>query len=256
MRLSELLKDYNASKRQIVQAISYEPALVARILRLANSTIYSLEREVVKVETAMTSIGNQAISDIVALEIALTTFKNNKEQGAEEQSIWEHSIAVAMIAKEISQTLGMRGLEEAFICGLLHDFGKFLLLSQDESGYSEIMQIVDENEMLRAENENYGYRHTEVGSLVARRWKLHDQVCHSILYHHNPTHAEYPSLVEHIVEVADIFANIKGYGIRGEEPGKIEVSESAIKLRIDNEFLDNVWEKSKGNIEEVLNTFN
>ncbi len=255
MRLSELLKDYNASKRQIVQAISYEPVLVARILRLANSSIYSLEREVVKIETALTSIGNQAISDIVALEIALTTFKSNKKQGEAEKSIWEHSIAVAMIAKEISQTLGMRGLEEAFICGLLHDFGKFLLLAHDESGYSDIMQIADETEMLRAESENYGYRHTEVGSLVAHRWKLHDQVCHSILHHHNPTNAEHPSFVEHIVEVADVLANIKGYGVRSEDPNKFEYSESAIKLRVDDEFLENVWEKSKGNITEVLSTF-
>jgi putative nucleotidyltransferase with HDIG domain len=255
MRLSELLKDYNASKRQIVQAISYEPVLVARILRLANSSIYSLEREVVKIETAITSIGNQAVSDIVALEIGLKTFNSNKKQSEAEKMVWEHSIAVAMISKEISQTLGMRGLEEAFICGLLHDFGKFLLLSHDQAGYSKIMEIEDEFEMLKAENEAYGYRHTEVGSLVARRWKLHDQVCHSILYHHNPTQAEHPSFVEHIIDVADLLANLKGYGIRQEESCKLEVSESAMKLRIDKEFLDKIWGNAQGKIAEVISTF-
>ena len=255
MRLSDLLKDYNASKRQIVQAISYEPVLVARILRLANSSIYSLEREVVKIETAITSIGNHAISEIVALEIALRTFNGDKQQTEAEKSIWEHSLAVAMMAKEISQTLGMRGLEEVFICGLLHDIGKFLLLGHDEAGYLEIMQVDDELEMLKAESESYGYRHTEVGALVARRWKLHDQICHSILHHHNPSQAEHPSFVEHIIDVADLLANVKGFGTRSEESTKIELSESAIKLRVDEEFLEKVWEKSEGNITEVISTF-
>lgn len=255
MRLTELLRDYNTKKQQIVRAIRYEPVLVARILRLANSTIYSLEREVILVDEAINAIGNQAIYDIIIVEFAARTFRNRGSQGETEKRIWEHSLAVAILAREISQTLEMRGLEESFICGLLHDFGKFLLLNHDKEGYSELLDIDNEFEMLKAEVKQYGYNHSEVGSLVARRWNLPDEVCYSILNHHNPSQSENPRIVEHIIDIADTIANIKGYGLRAEETSKLQTSESVMKLGLNEKFLENVWERTKGNIAEIIKTF-
>jgi HD-like signal output (HDOD) protein len=149
----------------------------------------------------------------------------------------------------------MRGLEESFICGLLHDFGKFLLLNHDKEGYSELLGIDNEFEMLQAEVKHYGYNHSEVGSLVARRWNLPDEVCYSILNHHNPSQSEHPKIVEHIIDVADILANVNGYGLRIEEVSKLMSSESVMKLGLNEKFLENVWERTKGNIAEIIRTF-
>lgn len=255
MRLTEILRDYNSSKRQIVEAIRYEPILVARILRLANSPIYSLEREVILVDEAISAIGNQAIYDIVVIEFAARTFRNRGSQSETERKIWEHSLAVAILAREISQILEMRGTEEAFICGLLHDFGKFLLLNHDSEGYSEILDFDNEFEMLQAEVGHYGYNHSEVGSLVARRWNLPDDVCYSILNHHNPSQSEHPKIVEHIIDIADTIANVNGYGLREEENSKIQVSESAMKLGLNEKLIETIWDGAEGKIAEIVKTF-
>ncbi|NNE98808.1 MAG: HDOD domain-containing protein [Pyrinomonadaceae bacterium] len=255
LKLSELLKDINSSTRQIVDAISYEPALVAKILRLANSPIYSFEKEVLSVESALTAIGNQMVSDIVMLEFGSRTVKGGSKQGDAEKQMWEHSMAVAVIAREISQWLGMRGLEEAFICGLLHDFGKFLLLNHDPKGYLEIMTIKDEEAMLKNERHKYGYSHTEVGALVAQRWDLHEQICQSIFDHHNPTLAAQPTLIAHIIDAADQIANANGYGIRDEGSGNVWQSPSGKKLKFDEEAVAQLWESSSGKISEVISTF-
>ena len=255
MRLTELLRDFNISKNRIVEAIRYEPILVARILRLANSPIYSLEREVILVDEAIGAIGNQAIYDIVIVEFAARTFKNRGSQSETERKIWEHSLAVAILSREISQILEMRGLEESFVCGLLHDFGKFLLLNHDSEGYAEILEFDNEFEMLQAEVKHYGYNHSEVGSLVARRWNLPDDVCYSILNHHNPSQSEHPKIVEHIIDVADTLANVNGYGLRNEESSKLQVSESAMKLGLNDKFLEVVWNGAEGKIAEIVKTF-
>lgn len=255
MRLSDLLRDYNSTRGAIVQAIKHDPILTARVLRLANSPVYSFEREIVLVETAVTAIGNQSIYDIVIMEMAARTFNGGVTNAEISNKIWEHSLAVAIIAREISGTLEMRGLEESFICGLLHDFGKFVLLNHDEDGYKEILNINDEFEMLKAEFENYGYNHAEVGSLIARRWNLPDEVCYSILNHHNPTQSEQPKIVEHIIDIADILANINGYGTRTENPDKLDYSESVMKLGFSENFIDNVWERTKEKVPEIIGTF-
>lgn len=155
--------------------------------------------------------------------------------------MWAHSMAVAVIAREVSQSLGMRGLEESFICGLLHDFGKFLLLNHDPKGYLEIMTIRDEDAMLKNERDKYGFNHSEVGALAAERWELHEQICQSIFDHHKPTLSAKPTLIAHVIDLADQIANANGYGIRDEKAEEIWQSPSAKKLRPDEEGVAKLW---------------
>lgn len=255
MRISNLLRDYNASTRKITEAINYEPILVARILRLANSPIYSLERNVTSVQSAIDTVGTKAIYDIVLMGLASATFSKEIRNSPLAQKIWEHSLAVALISREVSQMLGMRGTEEAFTCGLLHDLGKIILLSNDLENYSQIAVESDEAQMLNNETQCFGFNHAEVGSLVARRWGLPDEVCYTILHHHNPSQSDQAMLAAHIVDVGDIMANINGYGLRLEEASKLEFSESVMKLGLTEEHLENIWNRVDENIAEVIRTF-
>lgn len=255
MRITTLLRDYNASMRDITQAISYEPVLVVRILRLANSPVYALERNVTSIQMAITAVGAKAVHDIVMIGLASTTFSKEIKNSQIAKKIWEHSLAVAMTARELSKVLGMRGTEEAFTCGLLHDIGKLILLSNDIEGYTSLLGYTEESEMLKGEVELYGYNHTEVGSLIARRWNLPEEVYYSILHHHNPSQSDQGNLVTHLVDIADIMTNIKGYGLRAEEESKLEFSESVMKLGFTPAHLENAWKNAESNISEVIKTF-
>ncbi len=255
IRITNLLRDYNSSTRQICDAISYEPALVTRILRLANSPIYSFETNITSVSMAVNAVGTKTLQDIVMVELASAAFGRQIRNSPVGQKIWEHSLAVAMLSRELSKMLEMHGTEETFTCGLLHDLGKLILLSNDFDAYSVILEEDGESEMLIAETRQYGYNHTEVGSLVAKRWGLPEGVCYAILHHHNPSQAEHPMLVAHIIDVADIVANIKGYGVRVEDPSKLEFSESVMKLGFTVESLERAWLGLESQIQEIINTF-
>ena len=71
----------------------------------------------------------------------------------------------------------MRGAEEVFICGLLHDIGKIMLLRADGENYPDVLDKKSESDLLNWENETFGYDHSQVGAIVARGWKLPDEVC-------------------------------------------------------------------------------
>lgn len=255
MRISNLLKKENASTRAIAEAISFEPGLVTRIIRLANSPLYALLREVVSVSMAVEAIGTKELENIVMMELTSATFSKQIRDSEIAAKIWKHSLAVAVLARQLSRVIGMRGGEEIFTCGLLHDIGKLILLSHSKENFEQLVDINEEIQVLRAEQKMYGYNHAEVGSLVARRWQLPDVICYSILHHHNPSQSDKAPLVTHIINVADMMTNIEGYGLRNENREKLMHSESVIMLGLDGIQMENAWENAKFTIDDVIRTF-
>lgn len=255
MRINTLLRNENASSKAISDAISIEPTLVTRIIRLANSPLYSLIREVVSVKTAVDAIGTKEIENIVMMEITSAAFAKEIRNSEIAGKIWKHSLAVAVLSRQLSRAIGVRSGEEIFTCGLLHDIGKLILLSHDNETFKCLLEINSENEYLKTERKLFGYNHAEIGSLVARRWELPDVICYSILYHHDPTRSDQAALVTNIVNVADQITNIEGYGLRNESREKLMNSESVFMLGLDGIQMENAWETAKISIDELLKTF-
>lgn len=255
MRITTVLRDYNASTAKIAEAITFEPALVTRILRLANSPLYALEKNVATIQAAIAAIGTLVVHDIVMMELTSATFASAIYKSPEVRKIWQHSLAVGLLSRELSKALKNRGTEEAFVCGLLHDIGKIILISHDPDAMSSLTESTSEGEMLRNEVSRYGYNHAEVGALVARRWGLPDEVCLSILNHHDPSQAEQPMIITHIIDVADMIANSRGSGIRKEDDARLEHSESVIKLGLTPEQMVVAWDTVEKHLAEVVSAF-
>jgi putative nucleotidyltransferase with HDIG domain len=171
------------------------------------------------------------------------------------RTIWEHSLAVGLLVKELSRKLGMRGAEEGFICGLLHDIGKIMLLRADAETYSQILDKKTENEMPDWETETFGYNHAQVGALVVNRWQLPEMICHVILNHHNPSQSTESVFIGHLINVADALANYNGYGLRLEADPAILNSESSIMLRLTEEDLHAAWDNIQTDLDEVTGAF-
>lgn len=254
-RISSLLNDVNASSRQLTDAITYDPILTARILRLANSPIYSLQKNVSTLKHAVEVVGMKAIYEILIIGLAADSFAKEIRHSEKGRKIWEHSLAVALLSRELGHFLKLRGTEEAFICGLLHDIGKILLLKNDFQKFSETLTENDEMQMLHTESSVFGYNHAQIGSLVASRWGLPDGVCHTILNHHNPSQAEQFAVNAHLISSADTIANAKGFGIRQIEDENFAETESTIMLNLSPQEVEAAWEITIGNIAEVKSTF-
>jgi hypothetical protein len=109
-----------------------------------------------------------------------------------------------------------------------------------------------DGDVLAAEKDEYGYDHSEIGALVARRWGLQEEVCYAIRHHHSSTGAERAAIVSQVVESADMLANLKGYGLRRVEPETLSTMESLHLLNIDTEDLETVWAMVSDEIEEAV----
>jgi putative nucleotidyltransferase with HDIG domain len=255
MRVATLTQDFNSSAREIADAIGCDPILGARVLRAANSPLYYLERDVTTLKMAVNALGNRNIHQLVVASAAIDAFQRKGRSAAFETTLWEHSIAVGLAAREIMSLLGLRGGEQAFICGLLHDIGKLLLMRNDIDAYRRILSNLKEGESLAAERAAFGYTHAQVGALATNRWSLPEQITQTIYHHHQPSQADDGMLLARVVDVADALANRAGLGFWTEGERDLADSESVIALRVSADQLDEVWAKSEKGVTETFALF-
>ena len=255
MRVAKLAQDYNSSTKAIADAIGTDPALAGLVLSRANSPLYAMERLVTTLPKAISAMGNEAIHSLVVTLAFSNVFSREIRASKIGQAIWKHSLAVGILARELSLELGLRGAEEAFTCGLLHDIGKFLLLKYDSVLYSQIAEKETEREMLGFERINFGYMHDQVGALAVRRWGMPEEISHVIFNHHQPSEAEQFMLMSRVVDIANQMAHATGWGIRAQEWSQLYTIESVIALGFSDEQLNKVWEKTEAKLQELTGQF-
>jgi len=125
------LKDPLASIDQVVQAISVEPLICSKLLRLANSVSYNPSGEHI---SSLKSVVRRLGFDIVrttSLAVAMDQMLKSKNLAAYDhiaRQTWEHSLRVAAIARVLASHLGRVQPDNAMLTGLVHNIGIFYLL--------------------------------------------------------------------------------------------------------------------------------
>lgn len=253
LRLMELLRDPDVMTAMLAETVRYDPILATRVLRLANSALYSLRKPVTTIQKALDAIGTRSLYDLVMLDAMADGFGNEIRNSVLIKTIWEHSVAVGLLSRELMRMLKLQGGEEAFVCGLLHDIGKILMLRADVERFESLLEQKEEAAMLEWENLIYGFDHTEVGAYVANKWRLPEAVCSVIMYHHHPAKSQQSMAMANVVNAADLIANLHGYGLRLEDEMKLMTSESIALLKLDRTQINQAWENIQDAINEVTN---
>ncbi len=188
-KVLELSSDPNTSAKQLQQVISDDQAMTGRILKIANSAMYSCSRKVKTLTEAIVMLGFNSIRSLVVTSAARNLYNTRKSRtGLKERLLWEHSIGTAFAARLLASERTPSLTEEAFLSGLMHDIGKLVLNLRVPEQFDEIVQVVyNENRSFHiTETELLGYDHTHVGALLVNKWKLSPVMEFVILNHHTP----------------------------------------------------------------------
>jgi HD-like signal output (HDOD) protein len=116
-------------------------------------------------------------------------YEHLKETGFDLTAQWKHSILVAQACHGFGRRSKARlGLapDELYVCGLLHDLGKVVLLDCLRQDYVDVVKDATQRNVPVhvAEEERLGFTHTDVGQIVAQQWSLPPQIEHAIQHHH------------------------------------------------------------------------
>lgn len=255
LRVAMLSLDLNVSTTAVAAAIGCDPILAARILRAANSPLYAVERKFTSLPSAVNALGNLAINQLVVIYAVSDAFHQNTKHSRLERPLWRHSVAVGVTAREIAAAINSRSGDEAFLCGLLHDVGKLLLLRRDADVYAQIEEPLTEQERTELEREIYNFTHAEVGALVARRWGLDEELGRAIFnHHHQAPSALANSTLTLIVEAADKMANYSGMSMRRDETAATDLAadEAIVALRLTPEQVREIQERAEISLDEMM----
>ena len=188
-KVLELSSDPNTSALQLQQIISDDQAMTARILKIANSAMYSCSRKVKTLTEAIVMLGFNSIRSLVVTSAARNLYNTrNATTGLKERLLWEHSIGVAFACRLLVQERVPSLAEEAFLAGLMHDIGKLVLNLRVPEQFDEIVQVVynDNRPFNLTEKAILGFDHAEVGARLVNKWNLSPVLEDTILNHHNP----------------------------------------------------------------------
>jgi len=188
-KVLELSSDPNTSALQLQQVIADDQAMTARILKIANSAMYSCSRKVKTLTEAIVMLGFNSIRSLVVTSAARNLYDTrNSTAGLKERLLWEHSIGVAFACRLLVQERMPALAEEAFLAGLMHDIGKLVLNLRVPDQFDEIVQLVynDNVPFSQTEKAILGFDHAEVGARLVNKWNLSPILEDTILHHHNP----------------------------------------------------------------------
>lgn len=170
--------DTDAAK--LSEVLHRDPTLAGHVLRVANSSLYMAQVPIVSLQQAISRLGFRTLS-----EIAMTVAMNQRIFGSQSHQdvmevLWQHSVAAGQFAKEIAR-IRRRNVESAFLCGLLHDVGKPVVLSLLDDAARQF-KIRFSLLALHAAMQEF---HLLAGAALADRWRLPKQVVETVFYHHD-----------------------------------------------------------------------
>jgi HD-like signal output (HDOD) protein len=213
LRLIEVLREEDVSQREIESLIRYDEALSARVLRVANSVFYGYRRKVLTISRAIPVIGLEQIRSI-CLFAFYTDFvsKDKALSPSEREKLWKHAFVTAKAAGMIARQRPWVSADEAFILGLLHDMGRYLMAVEFGEQYRLIMEMSTKRQVpVRYVELECGLRHDLIGKWLAIKWSLPEVFQTVMEYHHAPEKSPSSKREVMVIALADILANARDY---------------------------------------------
>jgi putative nucleotidyltransferase with HDIG domain len=239
-----LLQDPNVDTGALARLISRDPALAAKILKVANSAYYGFSRQIDNVRHGTALLGLKMVQSLAVSIGVLDVLPEPQSRPLfSHEGLWRHSVGVAVILQKLGarHASGEAG-EYLFMLGLLHDVGKVVLDRFFAEGFENVLQGMEAHpsgKLHEAEQEVIGVDHCEVAAMLLERWRFPPAIAGPIADHHRPAPSAGTSPRDvSLLRVANVLAQTVGFGAEGNAaPNLLRPTDLEI-LGLDDEGLD------------------
>lgn len=187
-RVLMMASSESCSLEAIAKAISQDQAMSLKMLRLANSSIYSRGDRVDSLHKAVLRIGTANIRQAV-LNIGVVERFNSLafQEHLNTPQFWEHSIACGLIATELANATAPEDADSAFTCGLLHDLGRAIFAEALGERYVTVIQTARDlgAPLELVESRMLLLNHADIMQRLLGAWKFPRHLVEPIVLHHS-----------------------------------------------------------------------
>lgn len=178
---------------ELVSLVERQPALYARVLRVANSAYYGQARSITNIDRALVLLGLDSVRGIVAAACLDRVGPRKGEDGpVDMQALVQHSLATATAAESLAQIHSPALAPDAFIAGLLHNLGIIIQIHLDSAGVEAMVRArrSDATRDMRAlEAEQAAVSHETCVATLFESWQLPELLIAATRHHHAPMNA-------------------------------------------------------------------
>lgn len=220
-KVLSLVQGEDATAKTLGDLISYDQAISARLLKVANSAYYGFVREIATVQHAIVALGFREVRSLV---LGITVFdamkKSSREASIIREDFWMHSVGCALAGQIICKKVEGVDADIAFTSSILHDIGKLVLDGFFTLEYGGVLEKVKKNgiSMVEAESEIMGFTHADVGGWLCERWKFPLTLVSPVSFHHQLEKAEADFIkVTSVAHLADVLCKRAHIGSGGDD---------------------------------------
>jgi HD-like signal output (HDOD) protein len=202
--LIAMLKRENATTDEVCAVIARDPAIAARLLKLANSSQFGLSRSVGLLEDAVALVGLERVRTL-ALGASLSDSFNHFP-GLDREAFWLSAMKCAGYAQWLALRVGMSG-HIAWLTGMLLRMGH-LLIAQAKP---EVLQQIERLPTIpgvhwQREQSLLGFTEGQITAEMARRWNFPPQMVQALQRASDPMAEEGFSKLGAVVHLAGLLA--------------------------------------------------
>ncbi len=183
-KVLQITRDPEFDVGQVARCLESDPALAAKILRVANSSKYGLRHQVTSVRQAVAFIGQRSVR-LIALTFGLVDSLTRGAHGKQYSEFWRRSLTIACVAAESARNTDDVPTDEAYAAGLLADMGQLILAQLEPERFFGLSdQYAHGTDLVAAERQEFGFAHPELGARLLQQWELPESLIEAVALHH------------------------------------------------------------------------
>jgi len=192
IRLKTVVDDPESSMADVADVVANDPALTARLLKIANSPYFGFPAKITTVARATSLLGTQQIHDLVLATTVAEAFSGIPSELISMQDFWSNSIRCGLLCRRLAQECNVLDSERLFVEGLLHDVGHLIMYQGlPEASAAALLESQQQDKPLfLVERELIGCDYAQVGSALMRSWHFPPGLIESVRYQNEPARAE------------------------------------------------------------------
>jgi HD-like signal output (HDOD) protein len=199
---------------KIVELASYDGAIAAQCLRLANSPLYG-KRETETVRAAVMALGLERVRSLL-LGLCLNRVIPEDKWVMEPNAFWRHSLGCALVTQKMAKGIEYPEPEKAYLAGLIHDIGFLVNSVLYTEPFRECFRRASaEHAPLHAvEEQILGFTHCDTGQMLCQHWGLSQDFSECARCHHDVSLLPAAGPLACLVHLSDLLCRMRylGYG--------------------------------------------
>jgi len=180
-----LARDPDIEMSKVAQAVGRDPAMTAKILRIANSAFYAQRRPSQNLRQALVIIGLNAALTLALSFSLLSSMRALRAVGIDYPLFWRRSLLAATAARAFGELGKVGHAEDIFLAGLLQDISVLALDRVSRDFYSKLPQPSTHADWIAYEIKELGRDHAYYTAQLLKSWNLPERIWSATQYSHD-----------------------------------------------------------------------